>query len=215
MNNLSPKEDILKRIKAGLRQPVAMPFPDAVQPAEIFHQHNEPLAVQFDKEFSRLLGHLAYCLPGEINGRINQFIETYKWQSVYVSPGLPETFPELNSLDITNHADPIEAQVVITECECLIAETGSAVLSAKASHGRSIPIYAPAHIIIATERQLVAGLPDAITFLKMKYDGNWPSMVCFSSGPSRTGDIEKTLVVGVHGPRDVIVILVKDNDAVQ
>jgi L-lactate dehydrogenase complex protein LldG len=85
------------------------------------------------------------------------------------------------------------------------------VLSAAQSMGRTASVYAPTHICIAYSHQVVADVGDALTFLQQKYPNGLPSMISFASGPSRTADIEKTLVVGVHGPKEVYLFLVDDS----
>ena len=57
--------------------------------------------------------------------------------------------------------------------------------------------------------QLVYDIKDALQLIKNKYDNNLPSLITFATGPSRTADIEKTLVVGVHGPKEVYLFLVE------
>jgi L-lactate dehydrogenase complex protein LldG len=84
------------------------------------------------------------------------------------------------------------------------------VLSAALPEGRTASVYAPVHICVARTSQLVWDIADAIQFLKQKYPGGLPSLVSFATGPSRTADIEKTLVVGVHGPKEVYCFLVED-----
>ena len=49
-----------------------------------------------------------------------------------------------------------------------------------------------------------------LQMLKEKYGSPLPSMITFATGPSRTADIEKTLVVGVHGPKEVFCLLVDE-----
>ena len=63
---------------------------------------------------------------------------------------------------------------------------------------------------MALTSQLVYDIKDALLLLKNKYRGTLPSLVTFATGPSRIADIEKTLVVGVHGPKEVYLFLVDD-----
>ncbi len=77
-----------------------------------------------------------------------------------------------------------------------------------AQTGRTTSVYAPVHICIAYAKQLVYDIKEALRVLKEKYDGHIPSSITFATGPSRTADIEKTLVVGVHGPKEVYLFLV-------
>jgi L-lactate dehydrogenase complex protein LldG len=99
----------------------------------------------------------------------------------------------------------------ITTCEALVARTGTIVMSAAQQSGRTVSVYAPVHICIAYTSQLMYDVKDAINTIKEKYKDNLPSLITFATGPSRTADIEKTLVVGVHGPKEVFCFLVDDN----
>ena len=90
----------------------------------------------------------------------------------------------------------------------LVARTGTIVMSAAQQSGRTVSVYAPVHICIAYTKQLVYDIKDALQSLKDRYAGNIPSLITFASGPSRTADIEKTLVTGVHGPKEVYLFLV-------
>jgi L-lactate dehydrogenase complex protein LldG len=96
----------------------------------------------------------------------------------------------------------------ITGCECLIARTGSIMMSAAQQSGRTVSVYAPVHICIAYSNQLVYDIKDALQWMKEKYRQAFPSLVTLATGPSRTADIEKTLVTGVHGPKEVYLFLV-------
>ena len=81
-------------------------------------------------------------------------------------------------------------------------------MSAAQQSGRTVSVYTPVHICIAYVDQLVYDIKDALLLIKQKYAGNIPSLITFASGPSRTADIEKTLVVGVHGPKEVYLFLI-------
>ena len=81
-------------------------------------------------------------------------------------------------------------------------------MSAAEQSGRTVSVYAPVHICIAYSNQLVYDIKDALVHLKEKYTNKIPSLITFATGPSRTADIEKTLVTGVHGPKEVYCFLV-------
>ena len=98
----------------------------------------------------------------------------------------------------------------ITGCEFLVARTGSILMSSAQQSGRTTSVYAPVHICIAYTDQLIYDIKEGLERVKKKYRDGFPSLVTLATGPSRTADIEKTLVVGVHGPREVYCFLVED-----
>ena len=77
-----------------------------------------------------------------------------------------------------------------------------------AQQSRTPSVYAPVHICIAYADQLLYDIKNAFAKMKEKYKDRMPSLVTFATGPSRTADIEKTLVVGVHGPKEVFCFLI-------
>ena len=96
----------------------------------------------------------------------------------------------------------------ITGCDALVAQTGSVLLTAKSGGGRALSVLPVHHVVVARSAQLVPDLPAAFALLEKKYAPNFPSFMTFITGPSRTGDIERVLVLGAHGPRKLTVILV-------
>ena len=97
----------------------------------------------------------------------------------------------------------------ITGCECLVAQTASVMISAPASGGRALSVLPPHHVVLARADQLVRDLSSALLHLQKKYAGvGYPSFVSFVTGPSRTGDIERILVLGAHGPKKLTILLV-------
>jgi L-lactate dehydrogenase complex protein LldG len=103
-----------------------------------------------------------------------------------------------------------DCHVSITSCEAIVARTGSLVLSSTTSSGRTPSAYAPIHVCLAYNNQLVYDPADALVLLQKKYGSQLPSLISFASGPSRTADIEKTLVTGVHGPKEVFCFLLEE-----
>jgi L-lactate dehydrogenase complex protein LldG len=104
----------------------------------------------------------------------------------------------------------LNADVGITYCEALVARNGSVLVSNGTAAGRRLSIYPHIHIVIAYTSQLVLDLKDGFKLLKEKYPENMPSMVSNITGPSRTADIEKTLVLGAHGPKELYVFLLEN-----
>ncbi len=105
----------------------------------------------------------------------------------------------------SDYAENIEAG--ITGCEFLIAQTGSVMVSSAQTGGRQLFAYPPVHIIIAEKKQIVNDLAEAYTGISNKYGSNLPSQITLITGPSRTADIEKTLTLGAHGPKELHVFL--------
>jgi L-lactate dehydrogenase complex protein LldG len=96
----------------------------------------------------------------------------------------------------------------ITECDALVAQTGSVLLTARSGGGRALSVLPPHHVVIARRDQLVPDLPSAYSLLHAKYGPQrWPSMITLITGPSRTGDIERILVLGAHGPRKLTIVM--------
>ena len=206
----STRETILAKIRRALAQPVPLPFPKQDAGGDLYPLSTEDLTVTFAQEFTRLLGRFAYCQDaGELAHEVRALIAEKKWKEVYaVESDVRSLLSPDNGLSFSTL--PLEqADVSITTCEALVARTGSMVLSARTG-GRTTSVYAPVHICIARTSQLVFDVKDALLLLKSRYPEGLPSQVSFATGPSRTADIEKTLVVGVHGPKEVYCFLLED-----
>ena len=94
----------------------------------------------------------------------------------------------------------------ISECDALVAQTGSVLVTSRSAGGRALSVLPPHHVVLARREQLVPDLPAAFELLKKKYGHNYPSMISFITGPSRTGDIERILVLGAHGPKKLTIL---------
>ena len=124
-----------------------------------------------------------------------------------VAASLPGSL-ELLRIDGGYEKDALEAcDAGLTECESLVAQTGSVCVTARSSGGRALSVLPPHHVVIASRSQFVADLSGAYERLAAKYAGGYPSFISFISGPSRTGDIERILVLGAHGPKKLTVLL--------
>jgi L-lactate dehydrogenase complex protein LldG len=94
----------------------------------------------------------------------------------------------------------------ISECDALVAQTGSVLVTARSAGGRALSVLPPHHVVLARRDQLIADLPDAFALIEKKYAPTYPSFISFITGPSRTGDIERILVLGAHGPKKLTIL---------
>ena len=203
------KENIMKRIKEALLKPVPLPFPDREKEENIFVENNEDLAVLFAKEFKALQGNFCYCENKEaFKNALTTLIAEKNWTKIFYKEN--NFVNQLIELGIEQYSNLASSEVSITDCESLVARTGTMVLGTAQASGRTTSVYAPIHICVAHASQVVFDVKDALILLQEKYGANFPSFVTFASGPSRTADIEKTLVTGVHGPKEVYCFLVGD-----
>ncbi|WP_449370347.1 LutC/YkgG family protein [Thiomonas sp.] len=104
-----------------------------------------------------------------------------------------------------------EDKLGITGCFCAVAETGSLVLASSPATPASTHLLPQTHIAIVPARRIVAALEDAYALLRAEM-GELPRALSTVSGPSRTGDIEQTIVLGAHGPYRVHVVIVDAAD---
>lgn len=210
MSESSSRENILRKIREALRTPVPSPFPDQDPNESVYPKPSDDLSVLFASAFTRLMGKFAYCANDrDLSTQIHELVRQQGWKEVYcVEEPLREILPGLGF-----SGKPLaESDVSVTSCEALVARTGTMVLSAALQEGRTASVYAPVHICVARTSQLVWDISDALKVLQTRYGSNLPSLVSFATGPSRTADIEKTLVVGVHGPKEVYCFLVEDGE---
>ena len=84
------------------------------------------------------------------------------------------------------------------------------MVSSKLNPGRRISGFPEIHLVLAYSSQLVQDLKLALSGLKKRYKDNFPSMVSVVTGPGRTTDIENTLVMGAHGPKELYVFMIDD-----
>ncbi|MDP4148481.1 MAG: LUD domain-containing protein [Bacteroidota bacterium] len=205
------KENTLKKIRQALSHPTPIPFPNSEGNSSVFQPPTQEPEIEFAEQFTKLLGKFVYCADHrELNEQLRALIinrdwkrlwcADAKWKSILTDPVIAG--PIIRPVELS------DCDAAITGCELLIARTGSIVMSAADPSGRTGSVYAPVHICIAYTDQLVYDIKDGLMALKEKYAQRLPSLITLATGPSRTADIEKTLVVGVHGPKEAFLFLV-------
>lgn len=100
--------------------------------------------------------------------------------------------------------------VSITDCECLIAHTGSVVVTDTCAGSRAAYSNADVLLVYATPSQIVASMKDAIKLLKNKYQKHRPTETVLISGPSKSIEIDNQLVIGAQGIKQIALFLVEE-----
>jgi len=203
------RENILRKIKQALENPVPVPFPASEGPQQLFHSPQEDIAIEFAENFRKLQGRFSFCPhEKELAEQLKLLTDSRGWKKLYCREPLLKAMLATAGLTASYTDDLSGCDAAITGCETLVARTGSMVLSSAQPGGRTTSVYAPVHICIAYTRQLVHDISESLVQLKEKYERQLPSLITLATGPSRTADIEKTLVVGVHGPKEVFCFLI-------
>lgn len=207
------RENILKKIKQALTQPVPVPFPERVkETGSVFQPASDDLDVLFAQHFTQLQGRFAFCEnEKELASQLNMLFIKREWKAIYCKEEELKQNLQQAGFKAMTATDIESCDASVTGCEYLVARTGSMVMSSGQESGRTVSVYAPVHICIAYTDQLVYDVEEALVSLKEEYGEQLPSMITLATGPSRTADIEKTLVVGVHGPKEVFCFLVQRN----
>ena len=209
--NISPsKENILKKIRKALTHSTPLPFPQSERNNSVFPKLQQELEIEFAEQFTKLQGKFVFCLnQQELAFQLNSLVRKQGWKKIYCRE---ENMLKLMGPQLTEWLtdDLPGCEVSVTSCDALVARTGTIVISTAQTSGRTVSVYAPIHICIAYTRQLVYDIKDALQIIKNRYGDRLPSLISFATGPSRTADIEKTLVVGVHGPKEVYCFLVDE-----
>ncbi|HTO17016.1 MAG TPA: LUD domain-containing protein [Edaphocola sp.] len=216
--NSRARENILKRIEAALfEEQVEKPFPEiesekAINPFAPLSK--KTLEETFAFEFSKSGGYFIFCNDkNDFAFQLRNLVEAKNWKEIMCAPTEIFTFLLNQGLDFIRNIN-FRSETVdgcITECEAAVARTGSLLFSSRQPFGRTAPIFFPVHIIILKGNQIVEDIDIALEKMQNKYGvNNMPSMINLNTGPSRTADIEKTLVTGVHGPKEVYCFFIND-----
>ena len=207
-DNTTSKEKLLKKVRKALLEKRDNPYPN-LEDLPHYPPNDELLEVIFAQEFTAVSGQFVFCEDElQVIENLLNLADQHKWHKIYCwEPVLQELLTRYDFPYFETDKDFEQAEVGITLCEALIARNGSIILSNSGMAGRRLSIYPSIHIVLAYSSQLTLDLKDGFKLLKDKYGNQLPSMVTTVTGPSRTADIEKTLVLGAHGPKELFVFL--------
>jgi len=207
------REKVLKNVRNALISKTDSPFSTVENDSSVYVDNNNPyIDITFAEEFSKVGGKFIYCEnENELILNLNALFNQYKYGNTYCADNEIKEILTLAKIPFSDNNDDLhKAGVCVTYCESLVARFGSIVVSSRQMSGRKANVYPPVHIVLAYTSQLVMDIKDALAKIKTKYDNKVPSLISFITGPSRTADIEKTLVMGAHGPKEVFVFLIEN-----
>lgn len=206
------RDNILAKLKAAQqnRGEIEAIVPDFT--SSVYHSLNPSLVQEFKNNLELIGGKVILCKSkSEIAGQISLICLEKKQNKVFCTD--PELLKITEGIVTTNseEKDFLELNIGLTSCEFLVAHLGSVLISSAQVSGRRLNVFPETHIVVAHESQIVDYLDNAIAKLQEKYKNKLPSLISNITGPSRTADIEKTLVMGMHGPKTLIVIIAVEN----
>jgi L-lactate dehydrogenase complex protein LldG len=211
-DNTTAKEKLLKKVRKALLEKRDNPYPN-LEDMPLYAPNDELLEVIFAEQLIAVAGTFVFC-EDEVH-LIEQLLtiaEERSWRKIYCwEPALQQLLAAYEFPFFETDKNFEQAEAGITLCEALIARNGSILLSNAGGAGRRLSIYPPVHIVVAYTSQLVPDLKDGFKLIKEKYGAQIPSMITTITGPSRTADIEKSLVLGAHGPKELIVFLLDEH----
>jgi L-lactate dehydrogenase complex protein LldG len=231
--SMGERDNILGRIREALRAPASRPGSHGTSSqhlnrTSIGSEHarkwlpavgatsQEQLAL-FQKMALDLKAHfVSVKSEDELANAIKTLARAENWKKIGLHSGALAGIAD-RSLDLPKcwtdrpyeTIDLESCHVGISECDALIAQTGSVLVTNRSAGGRALSVLPPHHVVLARAAQLVPDLPEAFALLKRKYAPDYPSFISLITGPSRTGDIERILVLGAHGPRKLTILLLQ------
>ena len=214
MKESTSRERLLKKIRRALLEKRDNPYPN-LEEMPLYPEPTEIPELIFAEELIKVSGNFVFC-EDEIHfiESILNLADAKKWRKIYCwEKPLQDLLNKYGYPFYETDKDFDMAEVGLTLCDALIARNGSVMLSNGNSAGRRLSIYPHVHIVVAYTSQLVMDLKDGFKLLKDKYGDDIPTMISNVTGPSRTADIEKTLVLGAHGPKELYVFLLDDKQA--
>lgn len=211
-SSTTPREQILKSIRDALldREEIALDDVDFETP--VYPEFTDTPDIIFARNFIASGGKFSYCTDeDELAVFLAKLFSDNRYLPVYTAEEKIRYLLMQQGIDVIREADEMyEAVSLVSSCEYLVARTGTIVYSSLLGGGRRPAVAAPVHIVIGYASQVVEELKHALSGLREKYGDNLPTAITFITGPSRTADIEKTLVKGAHGPHQLLLFFVDD-----
>lgn len=226
MSVTNSREQILATIRDALGTAARAERPAVVEPisASTFEESRSDLIGRFESEMTRIGGRFNRATTADsVCDYIGKVAAAQGANTIICSNAqLANEFglgDRLERNGMTLIADSTESNLVtnaaraeigLTGVDYALAETGSLVLLARPEQPRSVSLLPPVHIALIRPEQIIRGFDELFVLLRRDFEATGlKSAVTFITGPSRTADIELTLVVGVHGPQQLHAVLIE------
>ncbi|PKP51639.1 MAG: hypothetical protein CVT92_12300 [Bacteroidetes bacterium HGW-Bacteroidetes-1] len=214
MKDSTPKEQILSKVRNALIEKTDNPYHENEYSGEVLRitDPTEEAEVSFARELITAGGNFIYCEnERSFIEYLNELILERDWTAIWCQS---EKINNLLSVGEIPHYknQPAENEKIVglTTCEKLISRTGTILVSDIDCGSRSTFSFPDIHLVMAYSSQVTDTLKTAFSDLKIKYPEKLPPQITAITGPSRTADIEKTLVKGAHGPKELYVFMIDD-----
>jgi len=210
--NRESRNFVLKKIRKALIHKTNNRFAGVDWEKPIYRPLEGSLEEAFAHSFSKIGGQFVYCENElDFGEKLLNLTEQNRWNKFLCwEQPLKELLDRFEFPYSTQEQDFEDGIAGLTGCEALVARTGSVLVSSRQGSGRKLTILPTSHLILAYASQLVPDIGDGLQAIRTRYGDQFPSMIGNITGPSRTADIEKTLVTPAHGPRDIFVFLIDD-----
>ncbi len=203
------REELLKKIRQSLLVAKDNPFEDEDLNVDVYVKNDEMPELIFAQELMAAGGKFIFCENTcDFHAQFKALASQKNWNRFRAGCEQIERFLSMNDDDMVSPENSAGEEISVTRCEYLAAQTGSVVMSTSVCPDPHSWTYCSVHIVIASTDQVVDNLTKAYSKLKDKYREKYPSVVSVITGPSRTADIEKQLVMGAHGPVELYVFLI-------
>ena len=209
------KEQILAKVRnAIIEKPEAM-FKDIDLQTDTWKpiKEEDGNAITFVQKFKDMGGIFVYLEnEAEFGDCMKQLAPQNGWEPLWCTSPAIQTL--LNKFGMSYSPAPAREEhkrlVSITDCEYLIAQTGSIILSDAQTLSRKTYTEPDVLLVVAHTEQIAGGVKEAMRKLKEKQKDHEASQITILTGSTRTYDIEQNTVLGVHGPRQIAVFLIDE-----
>lgn len=217
---MSARDAIFTRIRAAIAD-VDEADPALDVPIEWAYGQPTPLpdiVARFDQTVTEYKAAVVRCRPEEVPAKIVEALAFFDVGQAVLPAGLPTAWRvavEAAGITVSDDDPPLTRDelnhtgAVVTAAAVGIAETGTIVLDHRPDQGRrALTLLPDVHVCVVRSDQVVSDVPEAVALLKQAVLDGQP--LTWISGPSATSDIELSRVEGVHGPRNLHVIIVDE-----